>query len=94
MKLSQHLLLLGTVMSISALTAKDINIKGSGLERAVTCSYEMYEKRGELKMLPEGWKFIYLAMQQGQYVFDEQELSEFIPHWQRLYYMGGSRPSQ
>lgn len=68
------------------LGAKEINLEGSSLAQIINSVYKNYETQGALDVVPEGYKIIYEAMQNNEYIFDEAELTQLIPEWQLLYY--------
>lgn len=69
-----------------AIGAKEINLKGSSLAEVVDAVYEGYASQNLLHIVPEGYKTVYEAMKDGDYIFDDQELTELIPEWELLYY--------
>lgn len=66
--------------------AYEVNLKGSSLAEVIDAVYEGYESQNLLHVVPEGYKTVYQSMKDGNYIFDDQELTELIPEWELLYY--------
>ncbi len=86
MKVLQFFLFCITCTVGSSLSAKEVDLRGSGFAKTIIESYKAFDQQGMLYRYPTGWKVIYDKIEEGTYIFDDHELSECIPNWQQLYY--------
>ena len=85
MKSITTLALIGLLSTGGTLCAKDLDIKGSRLEKAIGMVYAEYKAHNCLDKLPEGINYLHKAMHDGNYTFSTEQLDAF-KNWQLFYY--------
>ena len=57
----------------------DVDIKGSRLAMCVDMVYAAYEENNNLGQLPEGINNLNTSMQEGNYTFSKEDLTNWFP---------------
>ena len=70
---------------VGVIHTKEVDLEHSRLRKTINMIYTTFDKENRLAELPPALVEIYNGLQEGQYVYSSEQLSEAIPLWEVLY---------